>query len=449
MAIEYTNIPSSERWKKDSSVALATRANDQILVRIDELINAREIALDDGAKLYVDTDLFFTLDYWLKIYKNNSKMDKGREPAIMALYKCVVDTLCFAFGCTVNVLPRELEYYFGRALGGHGAKLDLALDCATYLKRADVHKYKLFFKNGLAYQFPWWKTNAREGKTKFVLANSSTASNPAVFDPSNTGYRNNWGGFAMSMGRDIYMAKHHCTKDAGENGNFYHSSYLGGEPVMCAGTMLIENGVLKGVSTDSGHYRPTQQHVVNLLQALSMWGVNLSGLDVQDHYGALQSKGDVFLSSRGSWASALARREANFTHIAATLRETSQLENAIKKLWNDGVASGLFSNDMPGMVFFAGVCLPNYTNKSGETPYQGINFVFALNALARALGRKEDVYETWFFDDWIKYMQQNNLTENALNRQKYANWRGVNGWSPDRVLATLESAYKHKNLPWK
>jgi hypothetical protein len=68
-------------------VALAWRANDPVLKRIDELVRAYALAPDDGAELYIASDLFFTLDYWLKVYKKKSKMEKGREPAVMALYK--------------------------------------------------------------------------------------------------------------------------------------------------------------------------------------------------------------------------------------------------------------------------------------------------------------------------------------------------------------------------
>ena len=93
VAIQYNDIPTLEQWKRDSSVTLATRANDTVLVRIDELVNAVGRAPDDGARTYIVSDLFFTLDYWLKVYKTGRGMEKGREPAIMALYKCVVDEL--------------------------------------------------------------------------------------------------------------------------------------------------------------------------------------------------------------------------------------------------------------------------------------------------------------------------------------------------------------------
>ncbi|HEV2211503.1 MAG TPA: hypothetical protein VG167_22270 [Verrucomicrobiae bacterium] len=452
MALQYIDIPSLEVWKKDSNVTFAVRSKDQILTRIDELVDACAKAGDKGAWLYAATDLFFTLDYWLKIYKGLPKaMEAGREPAIMALYKCVVEGLCASFACTVNVLPRELEYYFGREMGFHGTKLDKALDCAQYLKRADVVKYKLFFKGGMACQFPWWDKTKKFGKSKLVLANSSRAYEPAVFQGAG---RVNWGGFAMSMGRDIYMAKHHCTRDFGERGNFYHSSYLGGDAVMCAGTMLIEDGIIKGISTDSGHYRPSQMHVVNLLQSLQMRGVNVSTIEVQDHTGALVSRADVFMAHYGNWASALARRDANMTHQVLKLRENQEFEESIRKLWDDGVRSGTFTDDMPGRVFFAGVCLPNYTNRFGARPFEGMNFIFALNALARATSRNPDVYEKWIFEEWTRYLQQYHATDNLAGREQFARFEAAQprvasaGWTKEMVLDLMKSTYQNKGLPW-
>lgn len=452
MAIVYTDIPALEKWKKDSSVTLASRSKDVILARIDELVDAVGRAADAGARLYLVSDLFFTIDYWLKIYKTNPSMERKREPAVMALYKCVVDELCTSYGCSVNVLPRELEYYFGREMGFHGAKLDLALDCASYLKRADTRKYKLWFRNGLAYQFPWWDPKAKTS-SKLVRAESRRAYEPAVFQGPG---RVNWGGFAMSMGRDIYMAKHHCTKGFGQNGNFYHSSYMGGAPVMCAGTMLIENGVIRGVSTDSGHYQPSKQHVVNLLQSLKMVGVDLGRIAVQDHFGQsfVEATADAFLYHQGNWTAALARRQANISHLAIRLQETIEFENGIKKLWDRGVQDGLFSDDMAGRVYFAGVCLPHYTNSQGKSPYQGINFLYALNALARATGRNPDAYEVWLFEEWTRYMRQYKVTDSPGSRSQFAQFEASlpqvrnAGWTAQIVLDVLEKAYKNKNLPW-
>lgn len=457
MALTYRDIPTIEAWKKDSSVAMATRSKDAVLGRIDALVEAcgkAEAAGDGGQWVYLACDLFMSLDYWLKVHTRNAAMEKKREPAVMALYKCVAEWLCVSFSCTVNVLPRELELYFGRELGFHGAKLDKAFDCAISLQRAEAKKYRLFFKDGKAFMFPWWKKSSRPGETKLVPADSKHAANPGVFDDG-TGYRTGWGGFAMSMGRDIYMAKHHCTRARGENGNFYHSSYLGGDPVMCAGTMLIEDGVIKAISTDSGHYRPTQMHVVNLLQALQMRGVNIAAIDVQDHEGTVVAKANAFIQANGNWAAMLARRQANITHLASALHERSDFEDSIKKLWTQGVQGGTFRDDMAGRAHFASILqyYTRYSNGKSHKPFEGVSFLFVLEALARATSRAPDAWEKWIFESWTDYARDNRATDSQDGRKKFARWMRTGpdlaGWSDDDVVDLLKKAYESRRLPWR
>lgn len=329
--LTYNNPPSVDQWKSDSSVTLATRKNDAILVRIDTLMDALWKAPDAGAQLYVGTDLFFTLDYWLKIYASNSKMEKKRAPAVQALYEWCVRYLCRSFNVTPNVLPRELEYMFGREMGDHGSKLDQEWDCANYLKRADVKKYRLWFRGGKAYHFPWWDKGKRFGADagkSMVLAESSRAYNAQVISQAN------FGGFAMSMGRDIYMAKHHCT-GIGQFSNHYHSSYLAGMAVMCAGTMLIEGGVVKVVRTDSGHYQPTDAHLLNILQTFQMVGVPIDTVQVENYNGTMRAKGSNFLAAQGNWNSVMQRKQANFQHIQKRL-DTKAEEKQLYDIWAHG-----------------------------------------------------------------------------------------------------------------
>lgn len=454
MAVSYNTIPSLQTWKTDSSVTFATRANDTVLSRIDELVDAYNRAADDGARIYIASDLFFTLDYWLKVYKTSSGMEKGREPAVMALYKCVVDQLGYSFGqvfnsgqtITPNNLPAALESFFGREMGAHGTKLDLRLDCAQYLSRAEVAKYRITFKNGLAYQFPWWQRSAKPGTV--VRADSSRAENPAVLG------RDKWGGFAMSMGRDLYLAKHHCTMNFGETGNFYHSSYLGGQPVMCAGTMLIENGVVRGIATDSGHYRPDKSHIVNVLQALRMHGVDLSRVDVLDHDEIFQAKGDVFLAANGNWAAMAKRRQLNETHIKSRRADEKAFGDAIKTMWDQGVRGGFYTDDMSGKLYFVTHVLP-LRKKIGGFDTEGLNFLYALDALAKAASRGADPkndWNAWCVNQWRSYLKG----DTGTNRDGMPNKRTTvpsfvlwlkgkpefSGWTPSQVNTWVEDVFK-------
>jgi hypothetical protein len=447
VAITYNDIPQLSAWKKDSSVALAWRSNDPVLKRIDELVQAYSLAPDGGARLYIGCDLFFTLDYWLKVYKKKSKMEKGREPAVMALYKCVVEKLGSAFGSyygakggfiTPNNLHTALELWFGRTLSGHGVELDLQRDCAIYLKRAEVAKYRLRFKNGKAYQFPWWDPPSR--KPKVVLAESSRAYNYAVFDDA-TGYRKNWGGFAMSMGRDLYMAKHHCTKGFGKQGNFYHSSYLGGDSVMLAGTMLIEGGILKAISTDSGHYQPDLRNVVNLLQMLKMHGVEVANIDVQNHTGLLVAKGGPFLASNGNYARMLQREQANWTHLANRRDSERDFMDDIKYLWDEGIKYGLYTNDMPGRTYFIGHVLPTLH-------YEGLNYQYALDAFNKATIRDTSALGKYWAEKWRGYLKSEDVKNLRKNLDAFLIWVKKSdpvfygGWTHNAMKIDAEKGLK-------
>lgn len=76
-----------------------------------------------------------------------------------------------------------------------------------------------------------------------------------------------------------------------EHGNFYatmfgskrgeiqHSSILHGKPVVCAGMIRVEQGVLKYIDNDSGHYKPSPDQLKEALRCLrDEHGVDISGV---------------------------------------------------------------------------------------------------------------------------------------------------------------------------
>jgi hypothetical protein len=242
-------------------------------------------------------------------------VNSSREPAVMALYKFVVDSLCALFGgVTVNVLPRELEMTFGRELGHHGASLDADPGLAIYLTREQARKYKLFFKEGRAYQYQW---NSRRWKDKKLqLANSKDVGWKYPSRIKSNMFEAGYAGFCCSMSRDLYMAHH---KGGFDRDNFFHSSYLGGDTVMCTGSMEIVNGKIVGIKNDSGHYRPTLDHIVNVLETLQMFGVDLSVIKVSWRNTTTGkftnwNMGDVVLAARGNYDRLRAGQEEFVDH---------------------------------------------------------------------------------------------------------------------------------------
>jgi hypothetical protein len=60
---------------------------------------------------------------------------------------------------------------------------------------------------------------------------------------------------------------------AHSSGSLHHSSLCGGKKVQCAGVLEVVAGVVKVVSGDSGHYKPTRAHVFKFVQMLHDHGV--------------------------------------------------------------------------------------------------------------------------------------------------------------------------------
>ena len=58
-------------------------------------------------------------------------------------------------------------------------------------------------------------------------------------------------------------------------GIFNHSSLVAGDSVVCAGEILVVNGVIKRISNSSGHYRPPDKALQNALDELVKQGVKL------------------------------------------------------------------------------------------------------------------------------------------------------------------------------
>ncbi len=64
---------------------------------------------------------------------------------------------------------------------------------------------------------------------------------------------------------------------------FNHSSFNTGHDVICAGCMTITNGVLQMIDNNSGHYKPTRDHLHNCIQVLHNEGVDLTNTEVELH----------------------------------------------------------------------------------------------------------------------------------------------------------------------
>lgn len=284
--MKYTAVPSPTKFQSDSSVSFAVRKQDIVLHRIDQLLEARWCTKDAAKRFIYLSDIFFTADFWLKSFQTNTSMEKKRETAVYALYAVCAEELCAFFGCTINGLPRELEFMWGRNMSACGVHVDIVQDRAKYISRAEAAQYKLKFKNGKAYMLPWHRSS--DAKAKLELCDSKHAYTKEAQVMGGLP-ADDYGFFVLSMSRDLYMAKHFASGQNGPKG-FYHSSYIGGDSVACSGTMLIVNGVIKRIRTNSGHYQPHANNIRTLIMALRMWGVPLEKVVFEDFKGNIIGK---------------------------------------------------------------------------------------------------------------------------------------------------------------
>jgi hypothetical protein len=72
-----------------------------------------------------------------------------------------------------------------------------------------------------------------------------------------------WAIFVVSPTGELYSASHIV-------GKLHHSSFLGGRPVMAAGELVSEDGVVKVLTAKSGHYRPSPDDLLRMVRQFPM-----------------------------------------------------------------------------------------------------------------------------------------------------------------------------------
>ena len=336
-------LPGVPLWESQVGVFKATQPLIQTLcdyLKAYHTCKGTDVA-SGWDRLAILGQLFFAADHWLKLASKSPDDANYKLPqaAVLGLYVNVVDKLCQAFKCSPNVLPQALEEWWGRALTPHGYAVDNKLwrfdgkdwvprprnadeigkfpDVAQYLSRAELENYRLRFDNGIAMM------RSRTDAGKWVVANSAgigwscgDKTAPRMMDPG-------YAGFALSMGREIFMAHHRGSFD---EDNFFHSSYMSGQSVLCTGTIKIINGKVKAIRNDSGHYQPTVDHLVNVVQTLAMHGVKPADVTVRavpyswKQHGVVQTtelrrQGDELLRLRGGGGGLYQRMEANAQNV--------------------------------------------------------------------------------------------------------------------------------------
>jgi len=318
MELMYAGMPTLHQFQKDSSITFAVRKQDMILTRIDDALAAYNKAdREDNyqARRLMLVELFFTCNFWVKgLNEGREPMRKERYPAVIALFEVVVRTLGLLLGKSNKAaLARAVTEMFGRAASEHAVRIDEGREKAVYFSNLAREIYRIRFKGGLAYQYQWWMDMA---PTQLVPAQSEYAYNKHVGRAGAKSFEN-WGAFVMTLERALYMAYHYNPDfdDKCQKGVF-HTVYTAGEPVLMAGTMKIDNGIIRGIRSDSGHYLPQSANMVGCLQALAMYAVNLNEIEVFEWGGESLGSAQAFLRTGMSWDKFVEHQKEHRQHMA-------------------------------------------------------------------------------------------------------------------------------------
>lgn len=82
--------------------------------------------------------------------------------------------------------------------------------------------------------------------------------------------------YALDLDQNLYCKNMSDVKF----GQFHHSSFMSGKPVLCAGEVVVRNGRLTYINIASGHYKPTVGDLGGALQFLQEQTVTLDGVTV-------------------------------------------------------------------------------------------------------------------------------------------------------------------------
>ncbi len=98
--------------------------------------------------------------------------------------------------------------------------------------------------------------------------------------------------FVIGPDQQLYVSSHQI-------GQFHHSSFFGGTPVIGAGEIITNpQGQLIEITDKSGHYKPCNPQLLNTLQFFQNQGLDLSLITLIKTPKSLMSKGNVYYSGR-------------------------------------------------------------------------------------------------------------------------------------------------------
>jgi hypothetical protein len=283
-------------------------------VQIDKLVGAYHKPVGGEMRLDILFHLYVATNFWLKKVNQPLNLDgqlrngnqrvrfKGREERTGAITE--LRDLCAEYlAAILQLMPGEtlddkLVEEFGLSVSDGVKATDLAAERLgmPYLRQeAERRRYKLSFRNGLAYR--WVYRVGNQEKICLTLydtvAFNETGGRPGERDV---------GLFVMGTNGRIYTGLDKTEYRYG----YRHSCFFAGEPVFAAGMLGVSMGRVVTLSGSSGHYGPKASHMLAVLSRLAMYGVDLSRVTMRRvnerngaDYGIEECPARAFLRARG------------------------------------------------------------------------------------------------------------------------------------------------------
>lgn len=283
---QYRELPTKDGWKADLGLTGFFFGNKKspfpALQRIGALMDMYHGSKEPRARMFICIDILRHAKFILKCAtKDVSKL--GGTPteqqinALKELQNYLESRLLLQLQAKDSRdLQEKMLFETGRSVAEHEAVEDRekANDIRWYEGKGELLKLKLSFRNGQVCKYNFIGDN----KAELLIYDTVDFNDDIEFGGSL---------YVMDTGGRIYVS--------GETGekSLKHSSFLKGDMTLAAGHLRVEKGSLKWVSASSGHYKPTVKQMVNLLERLRSYAVNLKGVQVKRHNHSTAAQGRV------------------------------------------------------------------------------------------------------------------------------------------------------------
>ncbi|WP_133245476.1 hypothetical protein [Pelagibaculum spongiae] len=269
-----------------------------------------------------------------EIYKLLTEVTKNQgirselKSYLNVIYTDIIELLTKKYGGIDKIQP-SIDLIFSRQVSAFGLIKDATQadvfgmrhsdereNSLLYLTPAQAETFRVNFISGRACQHPYWlnsssdsinpkqfnyqellkQTISKDNWVPLSSANSPTINIPQdkltpvdAYASLSASKEGRWSSVVMDKNWILYSAPHASfsnnqrsvpfVKSMGKQA-FYHSSYLRKANLDFSGAWLVEDGIIKGICNNSGHYKSESHSLFILSEALKSYGVELSIIDV-------------------------------------------------------------------------------------------------------------------------------------------------------------------------